>query len=263
MSLAAPAITRALVAGVRRLGAYHVIGLQAPEIARATLPGQFVTVGLDLMAENILRRPFSVYRAFPDEGVIEIAFDAIGPGTRWIAERKACFDLDVAGPFGVPFEIAEGTRRAVLVGGGYGTSALYELAVRLRAAGAAVHLIAGAATASRVFAPDERLFDAVTVTTEDGTRGRHGMVTDALGDVLGDGGADAVFACGPMAMLAAVSRLCGDYGVPVRVAAEEFMACGVGVCWTCVVPVRTPEGLRNLRCCTEGPVFDGATVEWR
>jgi dihydroorotate dehydrogenase electron transfer subunit len=256
-------VSAALVAGVRRLGAYQVIALNAPEIARATQPGQFVTIGLDHDAENILRRPFSVYRAFPDEGIIEIAFDVIGAGTRWIAAQKACSEVDVVGPLGTPFDVPDGTRDAVLVGGGYGTSALYELAVALRRNDARVHLIAGAATEARVFAPDEQLFDSVTVTTEDGSRGVRGLVTDALRDVIAARRPDAVFACGPMAMLAAVSRLCAAHTVPVRVATEEFMACGVGVCWTCVVPVHTDDGLRHLRCCTEGPVFDGAAVAWR
>lgn len=261
MSFAAPTITRALVAGVRRLGAYHVIALQAPDIARDARPGQFVTIGLEPESEHLLRRPFSIWRAYADDGTIEIAFDALGPATRWLAQQKACFEVDVAGPLGVGFTIPAGGTNAVLVGGGYGASALYELAVRLRQRSASVHLIAGAATASRVFAPDASLFDAVTVTTEDGSQGRRGLVTDALRDAIGDAG--AVYACGPMAMLAGVSRMSMHHGVACEVATEEFMACGVGVCWTCVVPVRTEDGVRRLRGCTEGPVFDGAAVEWR
>lgn len=256
-----PVVTAALVAGVRRLGAYHVIALQSPEIARAARPGQFVTIGVDPDSERLLRRPFSIYRSDPEAGVIEIAFDVIGAGTRWISGRPACTTLDVLGPLGTPFEIVEGARSAVLVGGGYGTAALYQLAAELRSAGVRTHLIAGAATAARAFAPGEELLDEITITTEDGTRGVRGLVTDALTPALSD--ADVVYACGPMPMLAAVSRVAGEAGVACRVATEEFMACGIGVCWTCVVPVRTPEGPRMLRCCTEGPVFDGAAVEWR
>jgi dihydroorotate dehydrogenase electron transfer subunit len=261
VTAAAPVIACALVAGVRRLGAYHVIALQAPDIAHEAQPGQFVTVGLEAQSEHVLRRPFSIFRAHRDDGTIEVAFDALGPGTRWLAQQRACVEIDVTGPLGTGFTIHEGVRRAVLVGGGYGASALYDLAFALRERGAGVRLIAGAATAARVFAPDERLFDAVTVTTEDGSRGMRGLVTDALGDLMRD--ADVVYACGPMAMLAAVSRLCVQHDVPCQVATEEFMACGIGVCWTCVVPVRTHDGVRNLRGCTEGPVFDGADVEWR
>jgi len=263
MNASAPAVTRALVAGVRRLGAYHVIALQAPDIAAAAQPGQFVTIGLDPESEHLLQRPFSIWRAYPDDGTIEIAFDALGPGTRWLAQQKACFEVDVTGPLGTGFTIPDGVRRVVLVGGGYGASALYELGATLRAGGAWTELISGAATASRVFAPDEALFDAVTVTTEDGSRGGRGLVTDAMAGAVAVQVPDAVYACGPMGMLGAVSRLAAEYGIPCEVATEEFMACGVGVCWTCVVPVRTAEGLRHLRGCTEGPVFDGATVEWR
>jgi dihydroorotate dehydrogenase electron transfer subunit len=263
VSVAAPAIASALVTGLRPLGAYRVLALEAPEIAASCLPGQFVTIGLDPSSEHLLRRPFSVYRAFAEEGLIEIAFDVIGPGTRWIAGQKACFEVSVTGPLGTPFTLPAGTGEAMLVGGGYGTSALYELAVALRRTGWRTHLLAGAATASRVFAPDEDLFDRVTIATDDGSRGTRGLVTDAMRDAIASRAPDAVFACGPMAMLAAVSRLCAQSSLPIQVATEEFMACGVGVCWTCVVPVRTDAGLRHLRCCTEGPVFDGTAVEWR
>ena len=124
-------------------------------------------------------------------------------------------------------------------------------------------LITGAATERRVFGASESAgcFDETIVITEDGSAGARGLVTEVLSDVLERTHPAAVYACGPMAMLGAVSNVAGD--IPCQVATEEFMACGVGVCWTCVVPVRTAGGVKYLRCCTEGPVFDGAVVEWR
>jgi dihydroorotate dehydrogenase electron transfer subunit len=254
-------VTDAMVTGIRRSGAYKILALQAPDIARTTEPGQFVNVALDPAASNLLRRPFSVYRTYREEGLIEIAFDVLGAGTEWIAARPACTYLDVAGPLGTPFGAPSSDGAALMVGGGYGASALFQLGHDLCTAGRRVGLVAGAATAQRVFGIGEThgCFDEVIVATEDGSAGTRGLVTDAM-DLAG---VAAVYACGPMPMLAAVARLCAARGVPCQVATEEFMACGVGVCWTCVVPVHTGDGIAMQRCCTEGPVFDAGMVEWQ
>ncbi|HTE70219.1 MAG TPA: dihydroorotate dehydrogenase electron transfer subunit, partial [Actinomycetes bacterium] len=103
-----------------------------------------------------------------------------------------------------------------------------------------------------------------TVTTGDGSAGRRGLVTDPLPDLLARTGAGRVYACGPMPMLAAVSRVAADAGVPCQVAVEEQMACGTGICFSCVLPVSGPVGepTRMARSCLEGPVFDGAAIAW-
>ncbi|MCA1833323.1 MAG: dihydroorotate dehydrogenase electron transfer subunit [Actinomycetota bacterium] len=251
-----------MITGIRRCGAYKVLALAAPDMARTARPGQFVNIGLDPDTGHLLRRPFSIYRTYADEGLVEIAFDVLGPGTQWIATRPACTFLDVVGPLGTPFAEPTIDGRAVMVGGGYGASALFQLAHELRSAGRRTTLIAGAATEQRVFGIGETsdAFDEVIITTDDGSAGVRGLVTDAMTDV---DGAAAVYACGPMPMLAAVAALAGSRGIACHVATEEFMACGIGVCWTCVVPVRTSDGVKMQRCCTEGPVFDGSAVEWR
>ncbi len=255
-------VARALVAGVRPAGAYTVLALQAPEVARATRPGQFIEVRLDPDGEHLLRRPFSVYRAHPAEGLLEVAFDVVGEGTRWIAARPACTEVEILGPLGRPFDLPSPGSQALLVGGGYGSAALAQLGAGLRQDGSRATLIAGAATASRVFAPDPHLFDRVVTTTEDGSAGIRGLVTDAMEQEMTARPPVVIYACGPMRMLAAVAERATTAGVSCQVAAEEFMACGVGVCWTCVVPVRAAGGIALQRCCTEGPVFDGAAVAW-
>ncbi len=263
-AVAAPVRTDALVAGVRACGAYAVLALQSPEIARTARPGQFVNVGLEPESSHLLRRPFSIYRVHPDDDLVEIAFDVVGPGTRWIAARRSCTNVDVVGPLGTGFTPLSTQGTVVMVGGGYGSSALFQLGHELHAEGRRTVLITGAATARRVFGTTEArdCFDETIVATEDGSAGVRGLVTDALQALLGKETPAAVYACGPMPMLAAVAQM--STSVPTcEVAAEEFMACGVGVCWTCVVPVRTGEGVKHVRCCTEGPVFDGAVVEWR
>jgi dihydroorotate dehydrogenase electron transfer subunit len=126
-------------------------------------------------------------------------------------------------------------------------------------------MVLGAATADRVFGELEgkRTASSVTVTTEDGSSGVQGLVSDVLPDVVERSGALVVYACGPMPMLRAVGQVAASYAIPCQVAVEEAMACGIGVCMTCVLPVRCDDGQsRFLRSCVDGPVFDAARVRW-
>ena len=249
--------TRGRVTDVERIGEYQVLTLRAPDVARRTIPGQFVM----LEAGNLLRRPFSVFRAQSD--TVAVAFDVIGVGTRWLSERALGDELAVAGPLGTGFSLnVDGPTLAI--GGGYGAAPLFLLAGRLRPDAQEVHAILGAARAARVFGAAEaaRIFDSVTVTTEDASLGTKGVVIDVLADVAARTGARRVVACGPMPMLEAVSSRCSDLGLGCEIAVEEFMACGLGVCWTCVIPVNGGGEPRYLRSCTEGPVFDGKAVAW-
>jgi dihydroorotate dehydrogenase electron transfer subunit len=108
----------------------------------------------------------------------------------------------------------------------------------------------------------ERLGHSLTVTTDDGSAGRRGLVTDPLPELLAGTGAERVYACGPMPMLAAVSRVAAAAGVACQVAVEEQMACGTGICFSCVLPVGPGTPTRMARSCLEGPVFDGAAIAW-
>ncbi|MGH2795345.1 MAG: dihydroorotate dehydrogenase electron transfer subunit [Actinomycetota bacterium] len=246
------------VVGVERIGEYQVLTLRAPQIARRTVPGQFVM----LTAGALLRRAFSVFRAEDDS--IAVAFDVIGGGTRWLASRALGDAVSIAGPLGTGFTMDPGGP-LLAVGGGYGAAPLFLLARRMRPAGTPVHAILGAARSSRVFGREqaEAAFDSVAFTTDDGSLGTDGSVIDVLAAVVASTGATRIAACGPMPMLEAVSHRAVELGIPCEVAVEEFMACGIGVCWTCVLPVANGNGEpRYERSCTEGPVFDGAKVAW-
>jgi dihydroorotate dehydrogenase electron transfer subunit len=259
------------VLGRRRLGAYHALTLVAPRIAEAAAPGQFVELLAGEDRSFLLRRPFSinrVERAGAALGTVEVVFDVVGPGTRTLAALRVHDLVDALGPLGRPFTPPAEPARCLLVGGGYGTAALFFLADELRARRCRVDFLVGAATAVRLFDAMEarRLGHTLTVTTDDGSAGQRGLVTDPLPALLERLRAAHVFACGPMPMLAAVSRVAGEHGVPCQVAVEELMACGTGICFSCVVPVGDParpgEPARMARSCVEGPVFDGATIAW-
>jgi dihydroorotate dehydrogenase electron transfer subunit len=201
-------------------------------------------------------------------GTVEVVFDVVGPGTRALSGLRPHDLVDALGPLGRSFSPPAEPARCLLVGGGYGTAALFFLAEELRARGCRVDFVVGAATAERLFDAMEarRLGHTLTVTTDDGSAGQRGIVTDPMPVLLGRLRVGHVFACGPMPMLAAVSRVAGQHGVPCQVAVEEQMACGTGICYSCVVPVADPERpqqpARMARSCLEGPVFDGATVAW-
>jgi dihydroorotate dehydrogenase electron transfer subunit len=154
---------------------------------------------------------------------------------------------------------------AVLVGGGYGSAPLLPLAERLLSQGSELEIIIGAATAGRLFGElaAKRLVGKVTVTTDDGSAGQRGWVTDPLPSAIERLGAEIAYACGPMGMLRAVGEVARAHAIPAQVAVEESMACGIGVCMTCVLPVVGDDGVsRFVRSCVEGPVFDAGRVRW-
>jgi dihydroorotate dehydrogenase electron transfer subunit len=260
---------RAEVVATSRAGAYHRLAVAAPEVAARALPGQFIALAVGGPGSALLlRRTFAIHRAIadgPQGGTVEVIYAVHGRGTAWLADRAVGDFLDVVGPLGRGFTLPETPRPCTLVGGGYGSAPLFPLAAALRAGGCRVDLVLGAASADRLFgaADAAHAADTVLVTTEDGSAGERGRVTDVLPDVLRRSAAGVVYACGPMGMLAAVSALASAYGVPSECAVEESMACGIGVCMTCVLPVRGDDGAtRMVRSCVEGPVFRGDRVRW-
>jgi NAD(P)H-flavin reductase len=250
------------VTGSRPVNAYVELTLAAPEIAERAEPGQFVAfaIGGDTSA-LLLRRSIAIAGA--DGGVVTVVVAPHGPGSTWLAALRPGDDVDVVGPLGRPFPMPAPGTPALLVGGGYGAAALVGLAERLRAAGSAVTAIAGAASADRLCSVDElgAVADEVVVTTDDGSAGRRGWVSEPAADLVE--GVGVVYACGPMGMLRAVGELATAAGVPSYVAVEESMACGIGVCMTCVLPIVGEDGrTRFSRSCTEGPVFGGDRVRF-
>jgi dihydroorotate dehydrogenase electron transfer subunit len=251
------ATTGTLIA-TRPAGRYHRCSIVAPDVVAGAAPGQFVSVGVRAPG-TVLRRPFAIADVDVDAGVLDLVIAAVGEGSCWLVARPVSTALELTGPLGRGFREPDGPTHCVLVGGGYGVAALEWLGRRLLAAGNAVELLSGAATAGSLF-PLTRLDTAVATiveTTDDGSRGQHGPVTTALPDRLTTSAA-VVFACGPMPMLAAVAAIARHADVACQVAVEEHMGCSVGVCMTCVVP--TFDGY--VRACVDGPVMDAASVDW-
>ena len=258
---------RGTVLTVRQVDAYCAMTVVAPGIAARFRAGQFVAVAVGGPESSmLLRRAFSIHDVRPDHGgTVEFVFAAVGPGTRWLAERRTRDVLDLSGPLGRPFPIPRDPVSCLLVGGGYGSAPLFPLADRLRSRGCQVDFLLGAASADRVFGAQtaRRTARSAVVTTEDGSMGVRGLITDRLTQVIHEARTDVIYSCGPMGMLRQVTTLASRYDIPVLTLVEESMACGIGVCMTCVLPVVGEDGVtRMVRSCVDGPVFHGDLVRW-
>jgi dihydroorotate dehydrogenase electron transfer subunit len=264
-----PVQEQAEIFAMQKMGEYVMFTVVAPGIAAQFRPGHFVAVAVGgPHSSMILRRAFALYGANVQAdyaGTIQFVVAAHGPGTQWLVGCRTGDVIDVVGPLGNPFPMPADPVPVVLVGGGYGTAPLVPLANALMAAGSAVEVIVGAATSSRLFGElvVRRSVGSVTVTTDDGTAGIRGRVTDPLPEAITRLGAQVVYACGPMPMLRAVGEVARAHAISAQVAVEESMACGIGVCMTCVLPVRGDDGRsRFVRSCVDGPVFDADRVRW-
>ena len=267
--MSSPMHISAEILAMQKAGAYTQFTLVAGDMAEEFRPGHFVAVAVGGESTGmILRRTFALSGARPGgrfAGTIQFVVAEHGPGTRWLVQRRVGEALDVVGPLGRPFPLPTRPVPAVLVGGGYGSAPLLPLAQALSDAASPVEIVLGAATADRLYGElaAKRLAGRVTVTTDDGSAGERGVVTDVLDEVVRRVGAEVIYACGPMAMLGAVARFAGARRIRAQVAVEEAMACGIGVCMTCVLPVRGDDGRsRFVRSCVDGPVFDAAAVRW-
>ena len=257
------------VLSIRRVGAYNAMTVVAPGMAEQTRPGHFVAIQVGGPESSmLLRRAFAIYDV-KERGVyggtVEFIFSVHGKGTAWLASRRPQDKLDLVGPLGKPFRLPAQPVTATLVGGGYGSAPLLPLAQLLRDRGCRVDFVLGAASGDKLFGQldAKRVATSHTITTDDGSMGTRGIVSDVLPALLDKTMADVVYACGPMGMLRAVSALAAERDIPCQVAVEESMACGVGVCMTCVLPVIGDDGqTRMVRSCVDGPVFLGDRVRW-
>jgi len=253
----------------RRSGEYHVLSLTAPGISDIAKPGHFVTLAMGGEESSmVLRRAFAIHQVQSRGvygGTLDIAVAVQGRGTKWLSERRRHDVVDLVGPLGKPFALPREGVSCLLVGGGYGSAPLFMLAQELRERGCRVDMVIGAASEPKLFGVLElkRLASALTITTDDGSSGVPGRVTDVLDEAIDRAGADVVYACGPMPMLAEVARISTKRRIYSQCAVEESMACGIGVCMTCVLPVVGDDGVtRMVRSCVDGPIFRGDRVRW-
>lgn len=251
-----------IVSNERDTDSYFRLVLRAPQIAPLIQPGQFAHVRVLPLKDALLRRPFSIFQVSGD--TFSILYKTVGKGTEALARMDAGEELSVIAPLGHGFTVPKrGGETPLLVAGGYGMAAMYLLAQRSPQKG--IVFVGGR---KRIDILCEKEFQAldwdVRVTTEDGSHGEKGLVTALLLKELKEMVPHRkVFACGPTGMLKAVCKIAEDFNVPAELSMDEHMCCGVGVCLTCVIPVKTDDGWEYQRTCTEGPVFNARDIVWQ
>lgn len=265
---AAAQIKATLVAN-KRVGQYHQLIISIGEIANQCRPGNFVAINVGGESSRmVLRRAFAISRVSDSSsfgGTMELIVAPHGSGSKWLCAQSEGAVLDVVVPLGTAFGIPTEPVQVLLVGGGYGSAPLFGLAEVLNARGCRVDMLLGASTAGKIYAPMEgkRAVNSLRIYTEDGSMGQLGRVTDPIKALIEDSDIAVIYSCGPMPMLAAINEITTGTEVIHQCAVEESMACGIGICMTCVLPVKDESGnLSMLRSCIDGPVMDGAMVVW-
>jgi dihydroorotate dehydrogenase electron transfer subunit len=248
-------------------GPYVLLTFRHPEVARQARAGQFVMIKASQADEPLLRRPFSVMAVDPEAETLTLFVKAVGPGSRTLSDLRPGETAACLGPLGRPFAAPAAGHEALLVAGGYGIAPFHLFCHELQREGRRARVFYGGRTAGdlQVREPFAALGVPLTASTDDGTLGHHGRVTEPLEAYLdGHPGPATLYACGPDAMLHAVARLAERRGLDCQVSLDPWMGCGVGTCLGCVVRVqRASEERPKWRCaCTEGPVFDAREVLW-
>ena len=253
----------------KKVGQYHQIIINVGDLAPLCKPGNFVAINVGGESSGmILRRAFAISRVSVSAtfgGTMEIIAAPHGQGSKWLCAQGEGAILDIVAPLGTAFGIPTEPVPVLLVGGGYGSAPLFGLAEVLNARGCRVDMLLGASTASKIYAPMEgkRAVNSMRIFTEDGSMGQTGRVTDPIPEIIKDLDVAVVYSCGPMPMLAAITKITDSLSVVHQCAVEEAMACGIGVCMTCVLPVENEDGkILMLRSCIDGPVMDGSKVQW-
>jgi len=253
--------TVTIVANDRDTDSYFRLVLRAAQIAPLIQPGQFAHVRILPLKDALLRRPFSIFQVADD--TFSILYKTVGKGTDALSRMRAGEELSVIAPLGHGFTVPKaGEEIPLLVAGGYGMAAMFLLAQCSPQKG--IVFVGGR---RRVDILCEKEFAAIgweiRVATEDGSHGEKGLVTHPLIAELKCGSTGKkLFACGPTPMLKAVGKLAEEFNVPCELSMDEHMCCGVGVCLTCVIPVKTGDSWEYQRTCTEGPVFDSREIVW-
>ncbi len=226
-------------------------------LAKNSQAGQFVHI---LCGEKTLRRPISICETDSNNGIIRIVFDVRGEGTLWLSKREEGDILNILGPLGNGFPLFE-NKKALFVGGGIGVPPLLECAKHYSSESAA---ILGFRNKDCAILLDEfnNYCGRVFVTTDDGTLGSKGFVSDALKDLLSRESFDVICSCGPTPMLKAVSEVARQHSVECFVSLEERMGCGIGACLVCACKTKKDGKEGYSHVCKNGPVFNAEEVVW-
>jgi len=233
---------------------YFIVTLDIGKYAEGIKAGQFFELKIPECCYPMLRKPISVYDA--QGNTVSFMIKKLGKATQQFAELKAGEELDIIGPLGNSFPITN-IEKAVLISGGIGYPPLYFLKKQMEKVGKKVYWLHGGQSSKDIYPADE-------IWTDDGSAGEKGFVIDGLINYVTKQKPDIIYACGPKEMLKACSQIAEQHNVPLYVSLEEYMACGIGVCYGCAVKVKSDNsiGVTYKTVCKDGPVFDAKEVVW-
>ncbi|HUT50540.1 MAG TPA: dihydroorotate dehydrogenase electron transfer subunit [Alphaproteobacteria bacterium] len=239
-------------------GYYHLV-LDAAHGAAMAKAGQFFHLLCPATGDftPFLRRPMSIYRIDRAQGRLEFLYKMVGAGTKALATLKPGDGLDIFGPLGQGFKLDEGWKHVLMVARGVGLATLAPLAEMAAERGVRVTAILSARSPEYMMSEDYLRSvgaEVVTVTDADGTSSVED-VERIVRTIVETEGVDLFATCGSNRLLTMLQRLAREYGIPGQVALEQLMGCGIGMCFVCVLPFRTPDGLEYKRVCKDGPVF--------
>ena len=249
----------------------YLMKLEAPEIAKESLSGQFIHIKCSKDNYPLLRRPLSIHRIDKEKGEIFILLQVVGEGTKLLSQREVGDNLDILGPIGNGFNIYPESKKIVIIGGGIGVAPLLALCEESIKKGKEVRVLIGALKKELVIGEENfrNLGAKVDIATGDGSYKYKGLVTDLLEGSIREGWlADQIFACGPKYKLKKIVEISLDAHIDCQVSLEERMACGIGACLGCVCKIKTKNKKEDKakyeykRVCVDGPIFEGSEVVW-
>ncbi len=242
-----------LVENINLNNSYYKMRIKAPQIAQEAKPGQFVMLSKWKIKELFLKRPFSFYNIEPNLGTFEILYKNVGKGTQILAESKIGDSVELIGPLGNGFKIPESVHNIAIVARGIGIAPLMPLILECKQKGINIYSFLSAQTENLLLCSNKIEFTSreTFYTTDDGSKGVKGKVTNFLEKILKEIAIDIIYTCGSKRLAKHIRNLQKKYNFLAFVSLEEHMACGIGACKGCVC--KTKDGYK--RVCREGPVF--------
>jgi dihydroorotate dehydrogenase electron transfer subunit len=235
---------------------YFVLNLECPDLLPEILPGQFAEVRIDNSPSTYLRRPFSIYDVDYEKHTLKILIKSVGAGTEALYNMEEGDNLNMIYPLGNSFSLLDG-KKILLIGGGVGIAPMFILSKFQHSRGCKIDVLIGGRTKEDIIEPEVYSpYAKVFVTTDDGSMGEKGMVTQHSLFANKLAGYSMVYTCGPELMMKAVASLAYSQGISCEVSLENLMACGIGACLCCIV--ETTDG--NKTSCVEGPVFNSLNL---
>lgn len=250
---------------------YFKMAMNVAGLEEEVKAGQFINIRVTECSGVLLRKPLSIYSYCRKSGSLEVLYRTVGRGTEALSRKRRGEELDIIAPLGNGYELPAGPEPVVLVGGGTGAASLYFLAETLAGAGFSdVRALIGARDKENIICEKDFLKTGckVRIATDDGSRGFRGVITELFRSIVpGMKPSTAVYTCGPKPMLSSVAGISKKFKLRCQVSLEEYMACGVGACMSCVVKTKKQSGSGGKqfvyrRVCKDGPVFDGPEVIW-